>query len=169
MSSDKKTKILISGATGSIGRALLSELGATSYNARLLPEASCDHLIIAHGGERGDMYQANVSSLLRMLETIQVRGRTIVFCSRRSLIPTVSELHYSASKAAAYAACRAFYEEGRNITALCPGWVESRMSQEAGASNAIPMGHITKTVRWLLSIPETRVREILLEPAAHKP
>ena len=156
--------VLVTGATGSIGSAICSALQATPYNQRdplSQPIAKCNHLIVAHGSENS-VWEANVHSLLQVLSAIEVTGRTIVLCSRRSLIPTVQELEYSASKAAAYAICRAHYDNGRNITALCPGWVESRMATTAKATTVIPTMEIVSTIQWLLSI-KSRVRELLIE------
>jgi len=54
------------------------------------------------------------------------------------------------------------YDEGQNITAICPGWVESRMAKEANILAAIAMSDIILTVKWLLQM-QSRVREILME------
>ena len=126
---------------------------------------SCKHLIIAHGSDQANLYEANVSSVIATLNMVDVRGKTIVFCSRRSLLPDTFELEYSATKAACLAVCKALYNDGVNITALCPGWVESEMANRAGIKSVISMDFITHTIKWLLTDPSVRIPELLMEPA----
>lgn len=79
---------------------------------------------------------------------------------------------YSASKFGLVGLNESLYREltplGISVTALCPGWVNTKMAFEAGATiNAEQMiqpEDLFKTIKWLLSLsPGACVKEVVLE------
>jgi len=176
-------KVTITGASGSIGRALLDHfdwnpaysVDAWDPRAQHKPFGfRSDALILCHGGDKdpttAGMFDSNalsVGSILHRIDELVKRdGIVIVFTSRRSICPTIEEWDYSAAKAAARAYSMALYKSHPQlrVTTIAPGWVESDMAKEAGISNPIPIAELARLVEVLVVNQGMRIPEIVLEP-----
>ncbi|HYQ58420.1 MAG TPA: SDR family NAD(P)-dependent oxidoreductase, partial [Draconibacterium sp.] len=79
---------------------------------------------------------------------------------------------YSASKFGVVGLSEALYRElnplGIRVTALCPGWVNTKMAYEAGTplegEQMIQPDDLFKTIEWLLNLSSGAcVKEVILE------
>ncbi len=169
-----KKRIMITGANGSIGKAILDYL-SPNYVVESLdirtsnPSGKYDTMILCHGGggkSYDEIFDKNVRSLsvfLRKLPAfLMPNGRIIVFISRRAILNDIREWDYSAAKSASLAYSRMLYHCGINITALCPGWIESKMATENKAKVVISLSEICKIVEMLIN-SHSRIREIMIE------
>ncbi|MDB4582255.1 SDR family oxidoreductase [Draconibacterium sp.] len=102
----------------------------------------------------------------------QKSGSIFNVASRAGKIGFAGSGGYSASKFGLVGLSESLYRElsplGISVTALCPGWVNTKMAYEAGTSlegeQMIQPEDIFKTVKWLLSLsPGACVKEVVLE------
>jgi short-subunit dehydrogenase len=79
---------------------------------------------------------------------------------------------YAATKFGMVGLSESLYKEltqdGISVTTICPGWVNTDMSEQADASLAaedmVQTGDIMNTIEWLLGLsPNVRVKEVLLQ------
>jgi 3-oxoacyl-[acyl-carrier protein] reductase len=102
----------------------------------------------------------------------QKSGSIFNVASRAGKIGFAGGGGYSASKFGLVGLNESLYRElsplGISVTALCPGWVNTKMAYEAGTSlegeQMIQPEDLFKTVKWLLSLsPGACVKEVVLE------
>jgi len=102
----------------------------------------------------------------------QKSGYIFNVASRAGKIGFAGSGGYSASKFGLVGLSESLYRElnplGISVTALCPGWVNTKMAYKAGATlegdQMIQPEDLFKTVKWLLSLsPGACVKEIVLE------
>ena len=100
------------------------------------------------------------------------KGHIINVASRAGKVGFAGDGAYCASKFALVGFSESLYRElvplGIKVTALCPGWVNTEMAVEAGASmtgqEMIQPEDLLHTVRWLLSLSaNTCVKDVVLE------
>lgn len=99
-------------------------------------------------------------------------GYIFNIASRAGKIGFAGSGAYSASKFALVGLNESLYRElvplGIRVTALCPGWVNTKMAFEAGTplqkDQMIQPEDLMKTIEWLLSLsPGACVKEVVLE------
>ncbi len=102
----------------------------------------------------------------------QKTGYIFNIASRAGKIGFAGSGAYSASKFGLVGLSESLYRElssfGISVTALCPGWVNTRMAYEAGTTLAgeqmIQPEDLFQTIKWLLSLsPGACVKEVILE------
>lgn len=102
----------------------------------------------------------------------QKSGYIFNVASRAGKIGFAESGAYSASKFGLVGLNESLYRElvplGISVTALCPGWVNTKMAIEAGTKlhgkQMIQPDDLFKTIKWLLSLsPGACVKEIVLE------
>lgn len=103
---------------------------------------------------------------------LQKSGYIFNIASRSGKIGFAGSGAYSASKFGLVGLNESLYRElvplGINVTALCPGWVNTKMAFEAGATMSgkemIQPEDLFRTVKWLLSLsPGACVKELVIE------
>lgn len=124
------------------------------------------------------MLHTNLSAQFSILKEIvpimktQNSGYIFNVASRAGKIGFVGSGAYSASKFGLVGLNESLYRElnplGISVTALCPGWVDTKMAVEAGTSlsgkQMIQPEDLFKTISWLLSLsPGACVKEIVIE------
>ena len=102
----------------------------------------------------------------------QKSGYIFNVASRAGKIGFAGSGGYSASKFGLVGLSESLYRElsplGISVTALCPGWVHTKMAYEAGTTlegkQMIQPEDLFKTIKWLLSLsPGACVKEVVLE------
>ena len=102
----------------------------------------------------------------------QKSGYIFNVASRAGKIGFAGSGAYSASKFGLVGLNESLYRElvplGISVTALCPGWVNTKMAIEAGTKlhgkQMIQPDDLFKTIKWLLSLsPGACVKEVILE------
>lgn len=102
----------------------------------------------------------------------QKSGYIFNVASRSGKVGFAGSGAYSASKFALVGFSESLYRElnplGIRVTALCPGWVNTKMAIDAGtplqADQMIQPEDLMKTIEWLLSLsPGACVKEVVLE------
>lgn len=102
----------------------------------------------------------------------QKSGYIFNLASRAGKIGFAGSGAYSASKFALVGLNESLYRElnplGIRVTALCPGWVNTKMAYKAGTTldpeQMIQPDDVFKTIQWLLSLsPGACVKEVVLE------
>jgi 3-oxoacyl-[acyl-carrier protein] reductase len=102
----------------------------------------------------------------------QKSGSIFNIASRAGKIGFAGSGGYSASKFGLVGLSESLYRElsplGISVTALCPGWVNTKMAVEAGSTltgeQMIQPDDLFKTIKWLLSLsPGACVKEVVLE------
>jgi len=102
----------------------------------------------------------------------QGAGHVFNIASRAGKIGFSGDGAYVASKFGLVGLSESIYREyasaGISVTALCPGWTNTGMAQEAGTPLApeqmIQPSDILETLRWLLRLtPSVRVKEVVME------
>lgn len=102
----------------------------------------------------------------------QKAGYIFNIASRAGKIGFAGSGAYSASKFALVGLNESLYREldplGISVTALCPGWVNTKMAYEAGTTlkgeQMIQPEDLFLTIKWLLSLsPGACVKEVILE------
>lgn len=102
----------------------------------------------------------------------QKSGYIFNVASRAGKIGFAGSGGYSASKFGLVGLSESLYRElsplGISVTALCPGWVHTKMAYEAGTilkgKQMIQPEDLFKTIKWLLSLsPGACVKEVVLE------
>ena len=102
----------------------------------------------------------------------QKSGYIFNIASRSGKIGFAGGGGYSASKFGLVGLSESMYREltpqGIKVTALCPGWVNTKMAFEAGTplkpEQMIQPEDLMKTIRWLLSLsPGACVKEIVID------
>lgn len=102
----------------------------------------------------------------------QKSGYIFNVASRAGKIGFAGSGAYSASKFALVGLNESLYRElnplGISVTALCPGWVDTKMAYKAGTTlegqQMIQPEDIFNTIKWLLSLsPGACVKEVVLE------
>ena len=105
----------------------------------------------------------------------QKSGYIFNIASRAGKVGFAGSGGYNASKFGLVGLNESLYRElvpqGIKVTALCPGWVNTKMAFEAGSTlhpeQMIQPEDIFKTIKWLLSLtPGACVKEIILETPA---
>jgi len=124
------------------------------------------------------MLNTNLTSQFSFLKEVipllkeQKTGYIFNVASRAGKIGFVGSGAYSASKFGLLGLNEALYRElnplGISVTALCPGWVNTKMAFEGGstlrAEEMIQPVDLFKTIKWLLSLsPGACVKEVVLE------
>jgi len=108
------------------------------------------------------------------LPAMKAQGGGHVFnvASRAGKVGFAGDGGYVASKFGLVGLSESIYREyaevGIAVTAICPGWTDTRMAWESNtplpAEEMIQPSDIVETVRWLLRLtPSVRIREIVLE------
>jgi len=120
----------------------------------------------------------NLTAQFRILKEVvpvmkkQRSGYIFNVASRSGKIGFESSGAYSATKFGLVGLSESLYRElnplGISVTALCPGWVNTKMAYEAGSTlkgeQMIQPEDLFKTVKWLLSLsPGACVKEVVLE------
>ncbi len=104
----------------------------------------------------------------------QGKGHIFNIASRGGKVGFPGEGAYDASKFGFVGLNEALYrglvQDGIAVTAICPGWVDTQMAHQGGATllgeEMIQPEDIMKTIQWILELaPGTRVKEVVLEPA----
>jgi len=102
------------------------------------------------------------------------KGHIFNVASRGGKVGFAGEGAYDASKFGYVGLSESLYREvareGISVTAICPGWVNTEMAQQGGATlsaeEMIQPEDILKTIQWVLELaPNTCVREVVLEPS----
>ena len=124
------------------------------------------------------MLETNLTAQYSILKEVvpqmkaQKSGYIFNVASRAGKIGFAGSGAYSASKFGLLGLNESLYRElnplGIRITALCPGWVNTKMAYEAGTildeEQMIQPEDLFKTIEWLLSLsPGTCVKEVVLE------
>jgi len=124
------------------------------------------------------MLQTNLTAQFSILKEIvpimklQKSGYIFNVASRAGKIGFAGSGAYSASKFGLVGLNEALYRElnplGISVTALCPGWVDTKMAVEAGTTlsgkQMIQPEDLFLTIKWLLSLsPGACVKEIVIE------
>lgn len=174
--------IIITGFRGSIGSFLkefFSSLGykVVDWDIRkcvALPVKKFDAIIFCHGGYGNgflDSFIKNISFFsieIPKLKKVILKNNAqlIVFTSRRAIRPTEQSWDYAASKAAVHTYCRALYKDNPSlkITAISPGWVESKIAKCYNVKSVIPLKEIGYLLKCLLENHNMRIPEIFIEP-----
>jgi short-subunit dehydrogenase len=114
-------------------------------------------------------------SLLREVAPIMIKqgkGHIINIASLAGKIGFPGMGVYAATKFGMVGLSESLYKEltqdGISVTTICPGWVNTDMSEHADASLAaedmVQTEDIMNTIEWLLSLsPNVRVKEVLLQ------
>lgn len=131
-----------------------------------------------NAGDFSKMLETNLSAQHSILKEVvpqmkkQKSGYIFNIASRAGKIGFAGSGAYSASKFALVGLNESLYRElnplGISVTALCPGWVNTKMAYEAGTSlegeQMIQPDDLFKTIKWLLSLsPGACVKEVVLE------
>lgn len=124
------------------------------------------------------MIETNLTAQFVILKEVvpimkaQKSGYIFNVASRAGKIGFAGSGAYSASKFGLVGLNEALYRElvplGISVTALCPGWVNTKMALEAGTTligeQMIQPEDLFKTIEWLLSLsPGACVKEVVLE------
>jgi short-subunit dehydrogenase len=124
------------------------------------------------------MMETNLTAQYSILKEVvpimkkQRSGYIFNVASRSGKVGFARSGAYSASKFGFLGLSEALYRElnplGISVTALCPGWVNTKMAYEAGTplegEQMIQPEDIFKTIKWLLSLsPGACVKEVVLE------
>ncbi len=178
-------KLILTGFQGSIGRPLAKAFRnrkwkvvpwdprVQSAQAMATEAGKADALILAHGGaaaSQDEVFSKNTFSVSKILGQIGLllksNGCVIVLTSRRALRPIEAEWDYAAAKAAAHAYARALYKSRPDlrITAIAPGWVESRIARQAQVGEVIPAGQLCDLIAACVAADKVRIPELFLEP-----
>lgn len=173
--------IVITGYSGSIGTKLVELLSKENYiikwdvRKEKFPTAQCDVIIFLHGGF-GNSFEETFNKNVRFISEelpnllknnlIPNNSQIILFTSRRAIRPSERSWDYSAAKAACHAYVLALYRAypKLKITAISPGWVESKMAAEHNAENVIPLNDLCNLVKCLIENNNMRIPEIFIEP-----
>ncbi|MDH3466250.1 MAG: SDR family oxidoreductase [Gammaproteobacteria bacterium] len=113
--------------------------------------------------------------LKELVPLMKKRGKGHIFniASRGGKTGFAGEGAYDASKFGIVGLSESLYRElareGISVTAICPGWVNTEMAQQGGATlsgeEMIQPEDILKTIQWVLELaPNTCVREVVIEP-----
>ncbi len=181
-------KILMTGASGSVGSRLLMQLNANKAGEEVFlyehdarkkdisafgSKKDFDAVVICHGGHKSEvaeLFESNAISIARDLrdyaKVLKKDGCIIVLSSRRGILPTVKEWNYSAAKAALRAYCIALYKDRPDlrITCLCPGWLESNQAKAAKIKSVISMRDLADAILSIIRCKTMRIPEIVIEP-----
>ena len=117
---------------------------------------------------------AQYSILKEVVPVMKAQKSGYIFnvSSRAGKIGFAGSGGYSASKFGLVGLNESLYRElvplGISVTALCPGWVNTKMASEAGSTlrgeEMIQPEDLFKTIEWLLSLsPGACVKEVVLE------
>lgn len=124
------------------------------------------------------MIDTNLTAQFKLTKAIvpfmekQGMGNIFNIVSRSGKIGFAGSGAYSASKFAMLGFSESLYREltptGIKVTALCPGWVNTKMAFDAGtplpAEEMIEPEDLFKTIKWLLEIsPAACVKEVVIE------
>lgn len=124
------------------------------------------------------MLETNLTSQYRIIKevvpTMKLQNSGYIFnvASRAGKIGFPGSGGYSASKFGLIGLNESLYRElvplGISVTALCPGWVDTKMAAKAGSTlkgeQMIQPEDLFKTIEWLLSLsPGACVKEVVLE------
>ncbi|HSH19544.1 MAG TPA: SDR family oxidoreductase [Draconibacterium sp.] len=124
------------------------------------------------------MLETNLNAQFVFLQEVvpimkkQKSGAIFNIASRAGKIGFAGSGAYNASKFGLVGLNESLYKElvplGISVTALCPGWVNTKMAVEAGTQlegkEMIQPEDIFKTIQWLLGLsPGACVKEVILE------
>ena len=124
------------------------------------------------------MLETNLTAQFIFLQEVvsimkqQKSGYIFNVASRAGKIGFAGNGGYNASKFGLVGLSESLYREliplGISVTALCPGWVNTKMAFKAGASiegeQMIQPEDLFKTIQWLLNLsPGACVKEVILE------
>ncbi len=116
--------------------------------------------------------QYNILKEVVPIMKVQKSGYIFNVASRSGKVGFASSGAYSASKFGLVGLSEALYRElnplGIRVTALCPGWVNTKMAFDAGTpleeEQMIQPEDLFKTIKWLLELsPGACVKEVILE------
>lgn len=125
-----------------------------------------------------NMLETNLTAQFVFLQEVvpimkrQKSGYIFNVASRSGKVGFAGSGAYNATKFGLVGLSESLYRElvplGIKITALCPGWVNTKMAREAGTTLAeeqmIQPEDLLKTVKWLLDLsPGSCVKEIIFE------
>jgi 3-oxoacyl-[acyl-carrier protein] reductase len=125
-----------------------------------------------------EMLDTNLTAAFGFIKNVvpimknQKKGHIFNIASRSGKIGFPDSGGYSASKfglvGLSHALTKELGEFGISVTAICPGWVDTDMADQAGApftaSEMIQPQDIFRTMEWLLRLsPAVRVKEVVLE------
>ena len=128
--------------------------------------------------EFNQLLDSNLKSAFYFLKEIipimerQEKGYIFNISSRAGKIGFMDSGGYSAAKFAlrglSESLCRELSPKGIKVTAICPGWVDTTMAQEADTplsnEEMIHPDDIMKTIRWLLDLsPVVAIKDVLIE------
>lgn len=128
------------------------------------------------------MLETNLIAQFLLLKQIvpilkaQKSGYIFNVASRAGKVGFAGSGAYSASKFALVGLSESLYRElnplGISVTALCPGWVDTKMAVEAGTTltgeQMIQPEDLFLTIKWLLSLsPGACVKEVVIETPYH--
>ncbi|WP_167610123.1 SDR family oxidoreductase [Maribellus sediminis] len=116
--------------------------------------------------------QFNLTKVI--VPVMQEQGMGYIFnvVSRSGKVGFAGSGGYSASKFGMLGLSESLYREltpqGIKVTALCPGWVNTKMAYDAGtplaAEEMIEPEDLFKTIKWLLELsPAACVKEVVIE------
>lgn len=117
---------------------------------------------------------AQFTILREVIPIMKKQGSGYVFnvASRAGKIGFAGSGAYSASKFGLVGLSESLYREltplGISVTALCPGWVNTKMAFQAGSTlkgeEMIQPEDLAKTIKWLLDLsPGACVKEVVIE------
>ena len=124
------------------------------------------------------MLDTNLTAQLMLIQNVvpimkkQKSGYIFNVASRSGKIGFAKSGGYSASKFGMVGLSESLYREltpdGIKVTALCPGWVNTRMAFDAGTplkpEEMIQPEDLMKTIQWLLSLsPGACVKEVVVD------
>jgi len=146
---------------------LVNNAGAYTPGSLELTEQELDHVLRVNLVAPFLLMQA-------VLPVMKQQGAGYVFniASRAGKVGFAGDGAYVASKFGLVGLSESIYREyaaaGVSVTALCPGWTNTGMAQEAGTplppQEMIQPSDILETIRWILRLtPAARVREVMLE------
>ena len=128
-------------------------------------------------GDFTKMLETNLTAQYRIIKEVvpvmklQKSGSIFNVASRAGKVGFSGSGAYSASKFGLVGLNESLYRElvplGISVTALCPGWVDTKMATEAGSTligeQMIQPEDLFKTINWLLSLsPGACVKEVVL-------
>ncbi len=138
----------------------------------------CDGSLEMSVDQLENLIRINLTAQVAVMQTVvpmmkqQGEGSIFNIASRAGKVGFAESGGYCASKFALVGMSESLYRElvplGIKVTALCPGWVNTDMGQEAGCTllpeEVIQPEDLFKTLQWLLSLsPGVCVREVVLE------
>ena len=146
---------------------LVNNAGAYTPGGIELTEQELDHIL-----------QVNLVAPFLLMQAVlpvmkqQGMGHVFNIASRAGKVGFAGDGAYVASKFGLVGLSESIYREyaasGISVTAICPGWTNTGIAQEAGTPLAVDKmiqpSDILETLRWLLRLtPPVRVKEVVME------